>query len=85
MGDAGCLQERLLGPLRSQEGLGQDGPSCVILPGGSLHVHILISDTALKYADNLLEDVLGTIDTNRDGRISYSGARCWLDMIDRPR
>lgn len=30
--------------------------------------------TALKNADSLLQDVMKAVDTNRDGRIDYSGA-----------
>ena len=30
--------------------------------------------TALKNADSLLQDVMNAVDTNRDGRIDYSGA-----------
>ncbi len=29
---------------------------------------------ALKNADSLLQDVMNAVDTNRDGRIDYSGA-----------
>lgn len=34
----------------------------------------LTVSTALKNADSLLQDVMKAVDTNRDGRIDYSGA-----------
>ena len=34
----------------------------------------LTVNVALKNADSLLQDVMNAVDTNRDGRIDYSGA-----------
>lgn len=34
----------------------------------------LTASAALKNADSLLQDVMNAVDTNRDGRIDYSGA-----------
>ena len=36
--------------------------------------------TALKNADNLLNEVLKAVDVNRDGKIQYNGM-LWLDHI----
>lgn len=70
------------GPIKSrwfEEGAEQHKSSFVhlVLLGSFLTV-----STALKNADSLLQDVMNAVDTNRDGRIDYSGA--FKEKADTP-